>query len=162
MKLNHSLLVIGLSTALCSVQASAADYFVQAMTPGPVQGTVLQPVSLQATTDTATPPVGSREWYKLRWKRRQAAADTDGGTTTTTTTTTPAGSPTTTAAGISPVAAPSSAGTAGPSSGATAGAAGSLASTGADSRSVALIGTGLVLLGMATVLSRRRRVARMR
>ena len=83
-------------------------------------------------------------------------------TTTTTTTTTPAGSPTTTAAGISPVAAPSSAGTAGPSSGATAGAAGSLASTGADSRSVALIGTGLVLLGMATVLSRRRRVAGVR
>ena len=83
-------------------------------------------------------------------------------TTTITTTTTPAGSPATSVTDGSPVAAPSSAGTAGPSSGAAAGAAGSLASTGADPRSVTLIGTGLVLLGMATVLSRRRRVARMR
>lgn len=55
MKLAHSLALLGMSTALAGTQAMAADYFVQAITPGAVTGTPLAVITLQAGGDAADP-----------------------------------------------------------------------------------------------------------
>ena len=67
MKLIRSLLVVGMTAAFSGSGANATDYYVQAITPGPVQGTALSPVSLQARTDArAAPRARTRAWYKAR------------------------------------------------------------------------------------------------
>ena len=61
MKLARSLALLGMSTALAGSQALAADYFVQAITPGAVSGTPLAVISLQSSGDgtpaAVVPPV---------------------------------------------------------------------------------------------------------
>ena len=61
MKLARSLALLGLSTALAGSQALAADYFVQAITPGAVSGTPLAVITLQSggesAPSTGVPPV---------------------------------------------------------------------------------------------------------
>ena len=78
MKLIRSLLVVGMTAAFSGSGANATDYYVQAITPGPVQGTALLPVSLQASKEEAgiakaAPAPRTRAWYKARWLRRAVA-----------------------------------------------------------------------------------------
>lgn len=55
MKLIRTLLLAGIASGLCSTALYAADYYVQAVKPGPVAGTPLAAISLQASTkNTAT------------------------------------------------------------------------------------------------------------
>lgn len=48
MKIVHSLLLAGMGLTVLGSQVSAADYFVQPLRPGPVAGTALSAISLQA------------------------------------------------------------------------------------------------------------------
>lgn len=90
MKLARSLAMLGLSTALAGSPTFAADYFVQAITPGAVSGTPLAVVTLQSGGDDATasktaekPEVGTRgaKWVAAR-KGSAAEAGSSGEATT--------------------------------------------------------------------------------
>ena len=54
MKLARPLAFLALSTALAGSQASAADYFVKAITPGVVTGTPLAVITLQGGGGSTT------------------------------------------------------------------------------------------------------------
>lgn len=98
MNLARSLAMLGLSTALAGSQAIAADYFVQAITPGAVSGTPLAVITLQSSgqsdssayiPETSTTEAGTRagKWVSARKigaetvtvKEAPAVASADGG-----------------------------------------------------------------------------------
>jgi len=54
MKIVPPLLVAGMGLTVLVTPAAAADYFIQAQTPGPVMGSALSAISLQATTEKST------------------------------------------------------------------------------------------------------------
>ncbi len=55
MKLARSLILLGLSTALSASEVSATDFYVKAVTPGPVSGTPLAIVTLQSGETSEDP-----------------------------------------------------------------------------------------------------------
>lgn len=55
MKLARSLVLLGLSTALSASEVSATDFYVKAVTPGPVSGTPLAIITLQSGETTEDP-----------------------------------------------------------------------------------------------------------
>ena len=111
MKFVPPLLIAGMGLTVLVTPAAAADYFIQAQTPGPVTGSALNAISLQATTDKpkaeedslrtrsaiAVSPAKAK-WTRAR-KEGETSADTSdvpfstGGETTTDGGTTSGGEP---------------------------------------------------------------------
>ena len=112
MKLIRSLLLTGMALGMSTTALCAADYYISPARPGPVAGTPLAAISLQATTQTRLQTnVNQRGNTAGKWVRvGQAPTATAPTTTTTTTTTASTGTKTamatTTAPLIAPLAAP--------------------------------------------------------
>ncbi len=108
----RALLIAGCSVALCGTNAWATDFYVKPVTPGPVAGTPLGAVNLQASTERETeekPRAFSKrlrttvnergntagKWLRSGSEKAIGTASATGGTTATTTTS--SGATTTTA-----------------------------------------------------------------
>lgn len=70
MNLRHSLLMVSMSAAICSTDAYAADYLVQAIRPGPVLATALPPASLPAATRQDHGQ--KNEFWSDQWSKKHA------------------------------------------------------------------------------------------
>lgn len=105
MRLIRTVLVAGFSFAACHSAADARDFFVQAVKAGPVQGTTLALIALQASTTTST--TGSKRVKVLETAPGPAAKFVKPySTSTATVTTTTTASSTTTAQPVTAAAAP--------------------------------------------------------
>lgn len=94
MKLLRTLLLAGVAAGACATALSATDYYVQPVKPGPVSGTPLASVSLQAATDEADDVLNLNELGNTagKWVRVGDDDQTTVVSPTTTTTTTAAAS----------------------------------------------------------------------
>ncbi len=88
MKLVPPLLIAGMGLTVLVTPAAAADYFIQAQTPGPVTGSALNAISLQATTEKPKAEQDSLRTRsaiavspaKAKWTRARKEGETSAGT----------------------------------------------------------------------------------
>jgi Right handed beta helix region len=111
MTLLRNLLLAGLANGLCATALSAADYYVMPVKPGPVAGTPLAAISLQASTNPLGTNVNERgntagKWVTVGEKPAPTTTTTTAGVTTAapapTTAATTAAATTTAAAAAAP------------------------------------------------------------